>query len=160
MWLSCMMGHEYDISQVNAVSIMKNRRKQQTRVLLQFTSIPMTQLWCHARICHIRNINSAEINKGNFSYPRPGDKLLLEPKMIKVIGTLLTLQWRHNGSTGVSNHQPHDCLLNRLFRCRSKKTTELRVTGLCAGNSSVTGEFPTQRASNAEDVSIWWRQHD
>ena len=55
-----------------------------------------------------------------------------------------TLQWRHNGQDGVSNHQPHDCLLNRLFRCRTKKTPKLRVTGLCAGNSPVTGEFPGQ----------------
>ena len=31
---------------------------------------------------------------------------------------------------GVSNHQPHDCLLNRYSRRRSKKTSELRVTGL------------------------------
>ena len=46
-----------------------------------------------------------------------------------------TLQWRHNGYDSVSNHQPHDCLPNRLFRRRSKKTTKLRVTGLCAGNS-------------------------
>ena len=43
---------------------------------------------------------------------------------------------------------------------RSKKTAKLRVTGLCAGNSPVTGEFPAQRASNAENVSIWWRHHD
>ena len=63
-----------------------------------------------------------------------------------------TLQWRHNDSDGVSNHQPHDCLLKRLFRRRSKKTPKLRVTGLCAGNSPVTGEFPAQRASNAENV--------
>ena len=28
------------------------------------------------------------------------------------------------------------------------------------GNSPVTGEFPTQRASNAEYVSIWWRHHE
>ena len=34
-----------------------------------------------------------------------------------------------------SNHQPHDCLFNRLFRRRSKKTSNLRVTGLCVGNS-------------------------
>ena len=67
------------------------------------------------------------------------------------------LQWRHNGRGGVSNHQPHDCLLNRLIRCRSKKTSKLRVTGLCAGNSPVTGEFPAQMARNAENVSIWWR---
>ena len=45
------------------------------------------------------------------------------------------LRWRHNGHDGVSNHQPRHCLLNRLFGCRSKKTSKLRVTGLCAGNS-------------------------
>ena len=44
-------------------------------------------------------------------------------------------------------------------RRRSKKTTKLCITGLCAGNSPVTGEFPAQRASNAENVSIWWRHH-
>ena len=69
------------------------------------------------------------------------------------------LRWRHNERDGVSNHQPHDCLLSRLFRRRSKKTLKLRVTGLCEGNSSVTGEFPTQRARNAENVSIWWHHH-
>ena len=62
----------------------------------------------------------------------------------------ITLQWRHNERDGVSNHRRHDCLLKRLFRCRSKKTRKLRVTGLCVGNSPVTGEFPAQRASNAE----------
>ena len=71
----------------------------------------------------------------------------------------LSLQWRHNKHDGVSNHQPRDCLLNHLFRRRSKKTSKLRVTALCAGNSPVTGEFPAQRASNAENVSIWWRHH-
>ena len=64
------------------------------------------------------------------------------------------LQWRHNGRDGVSDHQPHYCLLNHLFRRRSKKTSKLRVTGLC-----VTGEFPAQRASNMENISIWWRHH-
>ena len=70
---------------------------------------------------------------------------------------LRTLQWRHNEPHGVSNHQPYDCLLNRLFRLRSKKTSKLRATGLCEGNSPVTGEFPAQMASNGENVSIWWR---
>ena len=62
------------------------------------------------------------------------------------------LQWHysHNGRDSVSNHQPHDCLLNRLFRRRSKKTSKLRVTGLCAGNSPETGESPAQMASNTE----------
>ena len=44
-------------------------------------------------------------------------------------------------------------------RRRSNMTPKPRVTGLCAGNSPVTGAFPTQRASNAENVSIWWRHH-
>ena len=41
-----------------------------------------------------------------------------------------------------------------------KKTSKLRVTGLCEENSPVTGEFPSQGASNAENISIWWRHHD
>ena len=40
-----------------------------------------------------------------------------------------------------------------------KKQSKLSVTGLCAGNSPVTGEFPAQTASNADNVSIWWRHH-
>ena len=72
----------------------------------------------------------------------------------------LSLQWRHNEHDGVSNHQPYDCLLSRVFRRRSKKTSKLSVTGLCAGISPVIGEFPVQMASNAENVSIWWRHHD
>ena len=50
-----------------------------------------------------------------------------------------SLQWRHNGCDGVLNHQLHDCLLNRLSRLRIKKTSKLCVTGLCVGNSPVTG---------------------
>ena len=70
-----------------------------------------------------------------------------------------TLRWRHNGHDGISNHEPHHCLLNCLSRCRSKKTSKLRVTGLCGSNSPGTCEFPAQMASNAENVSIWWRHH-
>ena len=70
------------------------------------------------------------------------------------------LHWRHNGHDSVSNHQLHDCLLNRLFRHRSKKISKLRVTDLCVGNSPETGEFPAQMASNAENVSIQWRHHE
>ena len=66
-----------------------------------------------------------------------------------------TLRWLHNDRDGVSNRQPHNCFLNRLFRHRSKKTPKLRVTGLCGGNSPEAGEFPAQMASNAR-----WRHHD
>ena len=74
--------------------------------------------------------------------------------------SLPSLRWRHNGCYRVSIHQPHHCLLNRLFGRKSRKTSKLRVTGLCAENSPGTGEFPAQMASYAEDVSIWWRHHD
>ena len=74
-------------------------------------------------------------------------------------GLYISLQWHQNGLDSVSNHQPHDCLLNCLFRCRSKKTSKLRITGLCAGNSPGTGEFPAQMACKAKNVSIWWRPH-
>ena len=80
-----------------------------------------------------------------------------------MLGTVMcrtSLHWRHNDHDDVSNHQPHGCLPNRLFRRRSKKISKLRVTGLCAGNSPETGEFPAQMASNAENVSNWWRHHD
>ena len=55
----------------------------------------------------------------------------------------LPLQWRHNERDGVLNHMRIDCLLNRLFR--SKKTSKLRVTGLCEGNPPVNGEIPAQK---------------
>ena len=73
---------------------------------------------------------------------------------------LATLHWRHNGRDSVSNHQPHDCLLNCLFRRRSKKNTKApRHWPLC-GEFTGTGEFPAQMASNAENVSICWRHHE
>ena len=71
-----------------------------------------------------------------------------------------SLLWRHHGHDNVSNRQPDECLLNRLSRRKWRKTSKPRVTGLCAGNSPWTGEFPAQRASNTENVSIWWRHHE
>ena len=57
------------------------------------------------------------------------------------------LQWCHNEHHWIPNQQPCECLLNRLFRCRSKKTSRHRVTGLCAGNSPVNSphKWPVTR---------------
>ena len=68
--------------------------------------------------------------------------------------------WRHNDHDGVSNHQSHGCLLNRLFRRRSKKTPKLRVTGLCVGTSPGPVNSPhkgpvTRKMFPFDDV-IWW----
>ena len=56
-----------------------------------------------------------------------------------------TLRWCHNELDGVSDHQPHDCLLNCLFGCRSKETSKLRVTGLCAGIHRGPANSPHKR---------------
>ena len=75
-----------------------------------------------------------------------------------------TLRWRQNGRYSVSNHQPHDCLFNRLFRRRSKKTSKLRVTGLCAGNSPGPVNSPhkgpvTRKMFPFDDVIMRVRSH-
>ena len=87
------------------------------------------------------------------AWRRIGDKPLSESMFTRIYAALggvtqgsrkaavlqtLSLEWRHDGLDGVSNHQPHDCLLNRSFRRRSKKTSKIRVTGFCEGNSPVT----------------------
>ena len=46
----------------------------------------------------------------------------------------VSLQWRYNERNGVSNHRRLDCLINCLFRLRSKKTSKLHVTGFVKGN--------------------------
>ena len=47
-----------------------------------------------------------------------------------------------------------------IYSGTDKQKSKPRVTGLLEVNSPVTGELPTQRASNTENVSIWWRHHD
>ena len=61
--------------------------------------------------------------------------------------TCCALQRRHNELDGVSNHQRLDCLLNRLFRNRSKKTSKLCVTSLFEENPPV---IPSQRTSKPD----------
>ena len=53
---------------------------------------------------------------------------------------------------------------SRLFalpfvQVQIKETSKLRVTGPCDGNPPVASGLPSQRASNAENVSISWRHH-
>ena len=67
----------------------------------------------------------------------------------------MTSQW-----TQYRLKSPASLLFTQLFiqtQTKTKKTSKLRVTGLCVGKSPGTGEFPAQMASNAENVSIWWR---
>ena len=43
------------------------------------------------------------------------------------------------------------------MRTHIKEASKSALLAICKGNSPVTGEFPVQRASNAEIASIWWR---
>ena len=45
------------------------------------------------------------------------------------------------------------------MRTQIEETSKSALLALCVGNSPVAGEFPVQRASNAEIASIWWRYH-
>ena len=70
-----------------------------------------------------------------------------------------SLQWHYNDSDIVSNHQPHDCLLNRLFKAQIRENIKaLRHWPLC-GEFTGGRWIPRRKASNAENVSIWWRHH-
>ena len=51
----------------------------------------------------------------------------------RLLQTSYALQWHHNERYVVSNHQPHDCLLNRLFRRRWKNTNAPRHWPLWEG---------------------------
>ena len=70
------------------------------------------------------------------------------------------LQWRHNVRDGVLNHQAHDCLFYRVLKTQMKENIKAeRHWPLWGKFTGVTGEFPAQRDSNAENVSILWRYH-
>ena len=70
------------------------------------------------------------------------------------------LRWRHNGLDSVSNHQPHHCLLSRLFGRTSRKHQSSASLAFVRGIHRGPVNFPAHwMASNAENVSIWWRHH-
>ena len=75
----------------------------------------------------------------------------------------LSLQKRHNERDGVPNHRPASRVLAQPSTICSgsdqRKYQKLDVTGLCEGNPPVTAGFRSQRASNAENVSIWRLHH-
>ena len=95
---------------------------------------------------------------GSLSYTRK------DLKYVWYLNVEKSLRWRHYDHDGVSNQQPRGCLLNRLFRRSSKKTSKLRVTGLCEGNSPGPVNSPhkgpvTRKTFPFDDVIMWWKMH-
>ena len=105
-------------------TIIKTTTKQSTHTFCAYSMGHIVYVTGPWKVCSLHEIRSFHLLRASWPESRN------------------TLRWRHNGNDSVSNHQPCDSFLNRLFRHRSKKTPKLRVTGLCMGNSPGTGEFP------------------
>ena len=80
---------------------------------------------------------------------------------VKYICITLPLKCYHYNGIIMGIKSPASRLFTQAFiQVQIKENIKLCITGLCVGNSPVTGEFLGQRASNAKNVSIWWRHHD
>ena len=149
IWQRCIYVAIYFESEFNVVATYPD-----------FAHFYRTNLQCH----FLRYINTSRNVMNNYFF-FDGLIWIDQRRICKITAwhrpylNSLTLLRRHNDRDGVSNHQPHDCLLNRLFRRRSKKISKLSVTDLCEENSPESGELSAQMDSNAENVSIWWRHH-
>ena len=75
-------------------------------------------------------------------------------KVLPVQWQSFVLHWRHNERDGVSNHQPHYCLLECLFNVEIKENIKVpRHWPLC-GEFTIDRWIPRTKASNTENVSI------
>ena len=86
--------------------------------------------------------NSYEIMQGGGGQFQNLTRCFLGRCIISIGYCNVTLQRRDNECDGVSNHRCLECLLNRFFKLRSKKTSQFRVTDLCEGNPPVTRWIP------------------
>ena len=126
-----------------------------SKIDLKLIKYPLMKFSWIKCTCTLIQISLKSIPKGPFHYRSALVEVMAWCKRGDITWTndpihWHTLQWCHNERDGISNHQPHNCLPNRLFNHRSKKTSKFRFTGLCEVNSPVTGQFPAQRASNSK----------
>ena len=128
---------------INSLSILTTKITSKIRIEGSLRGESSGKGWMHLhRVIHVGNVS--------MPWHRNGTRTCVSSHQ----PTIKSLRWRHNGRYGVSSHQPQDCLLNRIFRRRSKKTSKLRVTGLCAGNSP--HKWPvTRKMFPLDDVSMY-----
>ena len=68
-----------------------------------------------------------------------------------------SIQWRHNGHDGVSNHQPHDCLLNRLCADQICSASLAFVRGIHRWPVNSPQKWPvTRKMFPFDDVIMTW----
>ena len=137
----CHLSHSNVSSFILNNSTLREGLKEPT---LWLTLVVLILFWdTHAHLCKVA-FNAFSQHQGETS---GWNSSPLNTKQNKA------LQWRHHGHDGVSNHQPHHCLLNRLCGRRSKKTSKLRVTGLCAAKCFHTMD-PFHTYGQYHDC--WW----
>ena len=86
------------------------------------------------------NCHLFDLNYNTYICVGKDPHLTNEPEYCGRTEKQLPLEWHHLSGMAFSNHRRLDCLLNRLFRRGSKKTSKIRITCLCEGNSPVTGD--------------------
>ena len=72
---------------------------------------------------------------------------------------LITLEWRHSGRDGVSNHQSHDCSLNRFFRRRSRKHQSSTSLAFVRGFHRWPVNSPRKGPVTRKMLPLLWRHH-
>ena len=122
----------------------------------------LNQLWpcllthlCVTRLPWIKSLETSAVCMWHWS-----GAPMMQVTTYRLVDIKKHITWRHDERDGVSNHQPRDCLLKRLFGRRSKKTSKLRVTGLCAGNSPVNSPHKgpvTRKMFPFDDVIMTYR---
>ena len=77
-----------------------------------------------------------------------------------LLQTSWTSQWHHNERDGVSNHQPHDCLLNRSDQRKHQSSAPLAfVRGIHRGPLKTPHKRPVTRNMTPFDdvfMKLWW----
>ena len=142
-----------DVTLMNDLRVSSWLHKQQPK---------HSKIWqLHILYCYVM-YNSSEINfikseVNHHEYTRPDtaatDLFTYDVYLPSLRHSRTLLHWRHNEHDGVSNHRRLDCLLHRLFKPRSKKTSKLCVIGLCDGNSPHKGPV-TRKMFPCHDVII------
>ena len=86
---------------------------------------------------------------------RKWDVCIIPGYCMKSAIMIVTSHERHGAS---NNRQP--LFSNNLMKLTTKKLWKVRIIGPLWKETTMTGEFPLQRASSAESVSMSWRLHD
>ena len=106
-------------------------------------------------LTHVRSIVRTAVSEGSTAVGRHFFNILKQP--VYHIGMDRYKKYAYVCITVTSQITAVSIVCSTVCSGADQRTSKLRVTGLCEGNPMVTGGFPSQRASNAENVSIWWR---